>query len=711
MSLAAKKWHRFLPKISRAPATANMDARTLYALAALLLLVQIPHILHLPIWTSLVGASLLGLRVLFLHRPNSKALKFLLSPITITLLAVASAYLIRLDFGYSFGRDPSVAFLFVLVAAKFAEIRRASDATLLLCLAAFLLLTQYFYSQTILSALISLPAVIALAYALSILRDSKNPADNTQQVKLVCKLLLHGLPLAAILFLVFPRLPGPLWSLPEDAMAKTGLSDSMSPGSIGEISKSQEVAFRVEFDGAPPAPHELYWRGPVLSEFDGRSWKASRSRIETGSRQQGSNGELHNYTVMLQPHKQRWLFALDAAVSLPTSDNAKSSEPGLQTSNRLLGRLMNDGQLLSNKPVTQLLRYRQSSILSPTLNTSLPPANSTLYLPGNNSKSIEFAQSLRRQSASDLAFARKVLHNFNSDVFSYTLKPQLLGDAPIDEFLFQTKEGFCEHYAAAFVVMMRAAGIPARVVTGYLGGQMNGDYMIVRQSDAHAWAEAYIDGAWHRYDPTSFVAPSRVEQGLSAALPDETISAGFAGFDSSWLRQTQLKWDSMNHQWQRFVVNFDNDSQDKIWDRFGIESPSMLQIVIVVLSGSLVWGLFILGIPKKNQQKFTLNEKLWRRLCRLLQSHNFTRIPSESAPHFLTRAAVHWPSQEIRLSRLNKEFNALRFQNIETQNADAIRKTIRHELLMLDIGITKARFTPNFLPRTSKVSQTESSAK
>jgi transglutaminase-like putative cysteine protease len=705
MSSAAKKWHRFLPKISRAPATVNMDARTLYALATVLLLVQLPHILHLPLWISLTGAGLVGLRLFLLHEPDRKAVRFLLSPITITLLAAATAFLIRLDFGYSIGRDPSVAFLFVLVAAKFAEIRRASDATFLLCLAAFLLLTQYFYSQTILSALVTLPAIVALTYALSILRDSDNPATNTQQLKLVSKLLLHGLPLAAILFLIFPRLPGPLWSLPEDAMARTGLSDSMSPGSIGEISKSSEVAFRVEFDGPPPASHQLYWRGPVLSEFDGRNWKASKSMIEAGPRLQGGKGNLHSYTVMLQPHKQRWLFALDAAISLPKSDNVKQNNPGIQTSTRVLGRLMNDGQLIANKTVSQLLRYRQSSILSDTLHTSRPPPKNTRYLPGRNPKTIEFATSLRNNSTSDMEYAMSVLQHFNRDVFRYTLKPQLLGDASVDEFLFQTKEGFCEHYAAAFVVMMRAAGIPARVVTGYLGGQMNGDYMIVRQSDAHAWAEAYINGAWRRYDPTGYVAPSRVELGLSAALPDETSNTGFARLDSSWLRQTQLKWDAMNHRWQQFVVNFDNDSQDKFWEKFGFKNPSMLQITIAVLGISLVWSLLILGLPTKTQKHLALNERLWRRLCHRLLSHRFARISNESASEFLTRAAVRWPSQENRLSLLDREFRQLRFQNMSTTDADVTRRIIRHEIVFLDMGITTARLKLLFRSRPSSMVQ------
>jgi transglutaminase-like putative cysteine protease len=694
MSSVTKKWHRFLPKISRAPTTVHMDARTLYALATVLLLVQFPHIVHLPIWISLTGAGLVGLRLFLLHEPHRKLLRFLLSPITVTLLAAATAFLIRLDFGYAIGRDPSVAFLFVLVAAKFAEIRRDSDATLLLCLSAFLLLTQYFYSQTMFSALVTLPTIVALVFALSILRDSQNPAKNTQQIKLVGKLLLHGLPLAALLFFIFPRLPGPLWSLPEDSMATTGLSDSMSPGSIGELSKSNEVAFRVEFDGPPPASHQLYWRGPVLSEFDGRNWNTRKSMMETGQRQQGGKSDLHSYTVMLQPHKQRWLFALDAASSLPRSDNVKPDNPGYTSSKRVLGRLMSDGQLIANQPVTQLLRYRQSSNLSATLHTSRPRPLNTLYLPGKNTKTIEFAISMRNRYASELNYAMSVLQHFNRDVFRYTLKPQLLGDAPVDEFLFQTKEGFCEHYAAAFVVMMRAAGIPARVVTGYQGGQMNGDYMIVRQSDAHAWAEAYIDGAWRRFDPTGFVAPSRVEQGLSAALPGETSAPGYGPLDSNWLRQTQLKWDSINHRWQRFVVNFDNDSQDKIWEKIGIQNPSMLQITVAVISISLAWSLLILGLPKRAKQHRSVNERLWRRLCHQLQHHRFARISSESASEFLTRAAAHWPSQRNRLNLLDREFRKLRFQNLNTQDSVVTQRIIRHEIVFLEMGITIARLKP-----------------
>lgn len=671
-----------------------MDVRTLAALATVLFLVQFPHIFHLPLWISLLGGTLIGLRLWYHYRPDLKVLRVLLSPITVTMIAAATALLIRFDFGYSFGRDPSVAFLFVLVAAKFAEIRRASDATLLLCLSAFLLLTQYFYSQTILAAIVTLPAIVALAFALSILRDSKNPAKNSQQVKLVSKLLLHGLPLAALLFFIFPRLPGPLWSLPEDAMATTGLSDSMSPGSIGSISQSAAVAFRVEFDDEPPPANQLYWRGPVLTEFDGRNWNTSKSVIETLPQHIPSMGELHNYTVMLQPHRQRWLFALDAAMSLPQSDTASLDGQSIRTSTRLLGRLMADGQLIANKPVSHVLRYRQSSVLSDKLASSRQPAKNTLYLPGKNPKTIAFAQSLRSQSKNDLEYARNVLRNFNRDVFRYTLQPQILGDAPVDEFLFQTKAGFCEHYAAAFVVLMRAANIPARVVTGYLGGEMNGDYMIVRQADAHAWAEAYINGVWQRFDPTGFIAPSRVEQGLAAALPNEAAVPGMARFDAGWLRSAQLRWDALNHNWQRLVVNFDNDSQDKFWDRLGLLNPSLVQLMLIVIALSLCWSLFILGMPTLINKDLSPAEKLWRRLCRLLESYQFRRQRNESVSEFLQRAAHRWPTQKTRLLQLDEDFIALRFHRPEDIEFQTLKKSIQRELVWLGCGISLSRFRP-----------------
>ena len=441
-TLAPPRWRRFLPVIGGVSRD-SMDARTLYALAVLVLLVQIPHVTNMALWASSYGFAIIGARLLYLRFPSRTWLGAVTSPLSITLIAAGSALLIRWDYGYFIGRDPCVAFLFILVSAKFAELRQSKDATLLLCLCAFLLLTQYFYSQTILTAFISIPALLALAYSLAILRDANNPDGMSTQLKLIGALFLQGLPIAAVLFLVFPRLPGPLWSMPEDSMATTGLSDSMSPGTIGQLSQSAEVAFRIDFDGAIPSNSDLYWRGPVLSEFDGRSWNVSKRNFLATPSYEGAQSDVLNYTVTLEPHRQRWLFALELATSLPRSYSAVAETDNERPRySRRLGRMFDNGQLIARDEVTQTLRYRQSSVIRDTLPGASKPRDNTFYLPGKNPRTIAWARKLKADASSDLDFANKLMRHFNQQPFRYTLQPQLLGDAPVDEFLFDTKEGF-----------------------------------------------------------------------------------------------------------------------------------------------------------------------------------------------------------------------------------------------------------------------------
>lgn len=679
-------------RASRRPSAATpVDAKTVFPIATLLLLAQLPHLVHLPLWVSLSGATLVGLRLALLRYPNARPLKIVLSQLFVTALAMLSAVMIHGEFGYFIGRDPAVAFLFILVAAKFAEIRHTSDATLLLCLAAFLLLTQYFYSQTLLAAIATLPAVIALAYSLAVLRDPVNPATTTEQLTLVGKLLIQGVPMAALLFLLFPRLPGPLWSLPEDSMATTGLSDSMSPGSIGNLSRSDAVAFRVEFDGPPPDTSDLYWRGPVLTDFDGRNWTISETSYEATPAYRGPSNAILSYTVMLQPHKQRWLFALESAISLPTASDTSGTSQQAATG-AALGRFLTDGQLIATKPVLQVLRYRQQSVIGTTIHTTHLPEDNTLFLAGRNLRTARFAHELRNSVSTDRAYVNRVLQHFSQEPFRYTLRPQLLGDAPVDEFLFDTRAGFCEHYAAAFVVMMRAAGIPSRVVTGYMGGTMNNDYMIVRQSDAHAWAEAFIDGAWRRYDPTAAVAPSRVERGLSAALPNESYVPGLARLNTGWLRQAQLRWDAINHEWQRLVVDFDDSAQNRLWQRIGLDKPVLWQLTLIVLMIAGLWCAVILGIKRSLPRSMPEDEKLWQRLCQLLARHGIDRQMAETPAKYLQRASLQWPDEARRLSQLERNFSALRFQPLSQAEALTLRHQIKRSMHRLGYRLLTHRF-------------------
>ena len=643
-------------------ANLRLDRRSLYALAALLFLSQLPHMLHLPVWVSALGVGVVALK-LFQHHYPSRWTNLLLSPISLIIISVSGALLVRAHYGYFLGRDPCVAFLFILVSAKFAEVKRPSESTLLLCLAGFLLMTQYFYSQSILSALITLPAVLALGNALAVIRDSANAPKTKQNLLMVGKLLLQGAPLAALLFVVFPRLPGPLWSLPEDAAAKTGLSDSMSPGSIGALSMSDEVAFRVEFEGEPPPPEERYWRGPVLSDFDGFRWTvtdhATRISMSKDHRNTGTS-----YTVMLQPNHQNWLFALDHPTSLPMSDTVDEND------SRVLARLTTDLQLKSDKPITQVLRYKQSSSLTSSFKPPVRPAPIQTQIAGNNPKTMAFAAELHSKVGGDRQrYVNELLRYFNEQDFHYTLQPGLLGDSPIDEFLFSTRTGFCEHYASAFVVLLRAAAIPARVVTGYLGGEMNGNYMIVRQSDAHAWAEVFLDGRWIRYDPTGAVAPSRVDTNMAAALGDGEPIPLMARAGNGWLKRLKLGIDEMNHDWQRMVVNFNNESQYRLWEKLGLPRLQLWQITIIVLIIAAIWCLAVLGFPFNNRTEGkTPAERMWSRYVKLVGRLGVHRLSDETPNEFIARASAQLPNAKL-VKTLGDDLVKLRFARPEKHGA------------------------------------------
>ncbi len=656
----------------------RLDRRSLYALAALLFLSQLPHVLHLPFWVSLLGVGIVSLKLIEHHRP-SKLLGLILSPLGMTIIALGGAIMVRVHYGYFMGRDPCVAFLFILVSAKFAEVRKPSDSTLLLCLAGFLLLTQYFYSQSIVSALITVPAVLALGNALAVIRDSNNAHPLKHNVKMVGKLLLHGAPLALLLFVVFPRLPGPLWSLPDDATGVTGLSDSMAPGSIGNLSKSDEVAFRVEFDGAPPAQNKRYWRGPVLSDFDGREWTIGQATPlvrPSGNHPEGSTAI--DYTVMMQATRQRWLFALEYPSSLPASDTADKNE------RRILAAMTADLQLKTDKPLTQVMRYRQSSLLGRSYRPIVRPTERYTQLADKNPESLQFARNMRAEADSDESYANSVLKYFNEQPFHYTLQPSLLGDSPVDEFLFSTRNGFCEHYASAFVVLMRAAAIPARVVTGYLGGEMNGDYMIVRQSDAHAWAEVYLNGKWVRYDPTAAVAPSRVDTSMAAALGDNEPVPMMARQGNAWLKRLKLNMDEMNHDWQRLVVNFNNESQYRMWEKLGLPRLKLWQITALVLILAALWCVLVLGIPLFNRKEQTQVERLWDRYVRLLGRMGVQRHKTETPGEFINRAVQLYSDTQRMDTQLIESVGAqlirLRFSRIDESENASLQRTINQGL-------------------------------
>ena len=686
MSIAQTLGFRRRGPRAQTPLRTQLTSAQIGWLGVLLLAAQLPQAPHLPIWVAATGILLVGVRLVVLRhdrqRPHAPPPR--IPSWTLVLFAVATAFAVRASFGYLWGRDPSVAFLYILVAIKFLETRTTRDGTLLVCLSCFLLITPFFYGQSLLAAIAVLPAVVLVGATLDALTVGAGiggaASGRGAAIRRSGVMILQGVPIAVLLFVLFPRFAGPLWGLPSDHSAQTGLSETMEPGQISELSLSDNVAFRVDFDGTLPPPRERYWRGPVLSRFDGRTWTAGNVQYG-GALAPGGNGAI-TYTVTLEPSYRMWLFALDLPASLPRADNdTTTGEPGG------LAFLTRDQQLLARAPVTQPLRYVQRSILRSSYQGNPRfDANANLWLPDRNPRTREFARELRERHPDDRQFIGAVLSWFNRENFVYTMSPPLLNEDTADEFLFDTKRGFCEHYASAFVVLLRAAGIPARIVTGYQGGEINprGGYMIVRQSDAHAWAEALIDGQWQRFDPTAAVAPSRIEIGLGGALPAGERVPFLARLDSSWLKSVQLTWDAINHDWRRNVVGFNYERQRSLWREWQLDRLVPWQIAALAAAALFAWaGLLAawLLFRRRRQERALV---LWDDLCRRLARAGLPRHAYEGPVAFAQRAAQRWPQFAIAFAAIGQSFSTLRYgETAAPRQRDALVATLERAIEVL----------------------------
>jgi transglutaminase-like putative cysteine protease len=645
-------------------------------LAALVLLAQLPLWTHLPLWIAATGSGLAAARLLL---PAERLPPPQLRRILLPVLALGVGIGIRLQFGYFLARDPCVAFLYVLVGIKYLEAKNPRDGGVLVCLALFLTLSQFFYNQSIAAAAIALPVVLVLGGVLVVLRSA--PAATTHwraPLAATARMLVQGVPLALLLFVVFPRLAGPLWGAPMSAGARSGLSDTMSPGMISELSLSDAVAFRVDFEGPPPAPALRYWRGPVLSRFNGVEWRAL-PRPREGALA-GAREHVIEYTVTLEPNYRPWLFALEQATSLPV----QVTEPDLLSagSPHPLARLTYDRQLLASVPVAQSIRYTQRSALGDRFAAAGDfEARDNLQLPRGNPRAVAFARDLRGRSASDRAFVASVLGWFHDEPFVYTLAPPPLSGDGVDDFLFDTRRGFCEHYASAFVVLLRAAGIPARVVTGYQGGEINptGNYMIVRDSDAHAWAEALLDGVWQRFDPTAAVAPSRIERGLGAALPLGEPVPYLARLDMTWLKNLRLHWDAVNYQWQRGVVGFNIERQQDVLRDLGLEGVAPWRVASGVAAIVMAWALALVGLAHLRYRRLDPAQAAWMRLGRRLARAGLPRRADEGPLAYAQRAATRWPQWSELLRRIGANYALLRYGPRDAKDRErlgALRRSV-----------------------------------
>jgi transglutaminase-like putative cysteine protease len=621
-------------------------------------------------WVAGFGVMLIALRLLLLHRDRDRAnaQPARIPSWALALFAVAAGFAIRQSFGVFLARDPCVAFLFVLAGIKYLEARTARDGTLLICLGSFEIVTPFFYSQSVLAAVAALPALAVLGIVLQVLAQPAlahlSLAAWRAPFARTARLFAQGIPLATVLFLLFPRLAGPLWGLPVDAGNRTGLSDRMAPGTISELSLDDSVAFRVEFDGAVPLPKQRYWRGPVLARFDGREWSALERRP---THVPHPAGRTVSYLVTLEPSWKPWLFALEMPAGVPIPD----VDPG-PNAIAAAGVVTDDQRLLAPAPVTQPLRYRMVSAPGDGYAPTGPPdaeRAENLQMPAlpreQNPRTLAFAAELRAAHANDAELVRAVLLWFRTEAFYYTLAPPLYrGPEPVDAFLFDGRRGFCEHFASAFVVLLRAAGIPARVVTGYQGGEVNpaGGYLIVRQSDAHAWAEALIDGQWRRVDPTAAVAPSRIERGLGAALPASEFVPLLARLDQSLLKDLQLAWDAFNYDWRRHVVGFNYAKQRSLWRDWSLDRMPPAVVVALVAALVAAWGAVTLAALAWSRRRSSDRARmLWDGLCRRLAHAGLPRQPPEGPLAYGARASARWPEFAVAFQVIADSYAQLRY--------------------------------------------------
>ncbi len=624
------------------PELRALSARDLAGLVIALLIVIAPHALRAPLWLTALTLALYAWRAAALAEPRLLPAPWLL------LVVVAAAMLgVWAEYRTLFGRTQGIILLMVFSGLKLLETRNHRDATLLAFLACILVITNFLYTQSIPTALAMCAALIVITATLVGFNAPQRPARAC--ARSAALLLAHAVPAALVLFVLFPRVPGPLWGLPQDAYSGlTGLSETMSPGNLSQLAQSDAIAFRAEFQGEAPRRPELYWRGPVLWEFDGRTWRMGDSAL---GRFEPPRGERRfAYSVVLEAHNRNWLFALETVASLPPR-----------------ARYLDDGQLLAPGAIRQRIRYELVSVAdaAPVPRETRAVLQRALALPdGFNPRAHTLAAQWRRDSATDAEVLARAIEYLRRERFEYTLEPPLLGRDPVDEFLFVTRAGFCEHFASAFVVLMRAAGVPARVVTGYQGGDLNpvDRYVTVRQSDAHAWTEVYLQGrGWLRVDPTAAAVPGRVEAGMARAMPEGALLPLLMRPQLEWLRSVRYRWEALAHQWNLWVLGYNPERQRELASLLGLKNADWRSLTATLFTILGVFTILLLAWSWRRSLRPDPVQRAWRAFCRKLGAQGLERAPSEGPRDYASRAAARLPAAGKAIERIGALYLELRY--------------------------------------------------
>ena len=573
--------------------TLPREARDTLFLLAVIAWIIAPQVTNLPVWCSAMAAGILLWRAYLAARSFALPSRWWLTGLLV--LATGATYFTHRTLA---GHEAGTTYIVVLLSLKTLEMRTQRDAFVIFFLGFFTLLSNFFVSQ---SLPIAMAMLIGLLGLLTALVNSHMPVGRPpllQAAKTAGWMALLGAPIMAVLFVLFPRV-APLWGVPGDTPgARSGLSASMQVGTIASLALDESVALRVRFNGSAPPSSDIYFRGPVLTTFDGREWRPLRSTV-LPSQQLSAELEVQGptvaYQVTLEPNNRPWIMVLDATTSRPDLSGYRAT-------------MTPDLQWIADHPITELVRYSAKSNTAFRHGPQVLVAGLQDYLnlPANyNPRTLQLARELRRDpryaGATTQTLVDAVMERLRTGGYTYTLEPGVYGTHTADEFWFDRKTGFCEHIASSFVLLMRALNIPARVVTGYQGGQMNtvDGFWTVRQSDAHAWAEVWMAGTgWVRVDPTSAVAPSRIGSLVRLEAPRNVIAQALARVNPQFTVQLRALWEAANNSWNQWVLNYSQDKQLDLLRNLGFESPSWEDLtyllIALVVAASLVGAAWTL---------------------------------------------------------------------------------------------------------------------
>jgi len=630
-------------------------------------LLIIPHLQRLPVWVVFAWLLTVTWRVQ-IHRglwsyPNRW--------VKITIVFISLAGLV-VEYGRLFGLEPMIALMVTAFILKLLEMHRKRDAITLIYLGYFIAATQFLFSQTIFTAVYLFLVIIINTTALIGLYQGGGHKYPWRSLRLAGTLILQSVPLMLVLFLVMPRF-GSLWAVPQKtSTAMTGVSDSMSPGDFTRLAQSEKMAFRVKFENKIPENSALYWRGLVFSRFDGRRWTQSGFQGWRGgaainwSQDEPAEwrGSISNksgilkYDIILEPTQQHWLYALATA----------------ESNDRYIG-FTRDNRLVSRNPIRNRRQYKVTSHVefdfAKTALSLLLRGRETNLPAGFNPRSIARAKQMRAVAQNDREYINNLLAYFNQE-FTYTLAPPALGRNTVDEFLWSTKKGFCEHFASSFVVMMRAAGIPARVVVGYQGGEINPikDFLVVRQLDAHAWSEVWLEGeGWIRVDPTAAVAPERIESGLSAALSLEELEGLLNSFSLNayrnigFLNTLRLRLEVLEYNWHSLVMGYNQEAQADVLRRLlGDITPLRIALLLLGVGGIVLLLVAVVFVLNGGRSALKAEDKIYRAYLKKLASQGLVRKLGEGPRKFAERVTRERPDLAQKVGQMTQFYEAVSYE-------------------------------------------------